>query len=76
MKISQRVIELWRAQDFITMEDNSRTQSDRVDFLVRDTVLNVLYLMMKYHENTLKDFKVMGRTRFKNYGGYLQNGVS
>ena len=37
MKISQRVIELWPAQDFITMGDNSRIQSVRVVFLVRDT---------------------------------------
>ena len=33
MKISQ----LWPAQDFITMGDNSRTQSVRVVFVVRDT---------------------------------------
>ena len=37
MKISQQVIELWPAQDFIIMGDNSRTQSVRVVFLVRDT---------------------------------------
>ena len=37
MKISRRVIELWPAQDFITMGDNSRTQSVRVVFLVCDT---------------------------------------
>ena len=37
MKISQRVIELWPVQDFITIGDNSRTQSVRVVFLVRDT---------------------------------------
>ena len=36
LKISQRVIELWPAQDFITMGDNSRTQSVRVVFFVRD----------------------------------------
>ena len=35
--ISQRVIELWPAQDFITMGDNSRTQSVRVVILVCDT---------------------------------------
>ena len=37
MKISQRVIELWPAQDFTTMGDNSRMQSVRVVFLVCDT---------------------------------------
>ena len=37
MIISQRVIELWPAQDFITMGDNSRMQSVRVVILVRDT---------------------------------------
>ena len=36
MKISQRLIVLWPAQDFITMGDNSRMQSVRVVFLVRD----------------------------------------
>ena len=37
MIISQTVIELWPAQDFITMGDNSRMQSVRVVILVRDT---------------------------------------
>ena len=36
MIIFQRVIELWPAQDFITMGDNSRTQSVTVVILVRD----------------------------------------
>ena len=67
MKMSQRVIELWPAQDFITLGDNSRTQSE-LSFLYVTCLLNVLYLMVKYHENTLKGFRVMGRTRFNNYG--------
>ena len=37
MIISQRVIELWPAQDFITMGGNSRMQSVRVVILVHDT---------------------------------------
>ena len=37
MIISQRVIELWPAQDFIIMGNNSRTQSVRVIILLRDT---------------------------------------
>ena len=37
MIISQRVTELLPAQDFITMGDNSRTQSVRVVILVCDT---------------------------------------
>ena len=37
MIISQTVIELWPAQDFIAMGDNSRTQSVRVVILVHDT---------------------------------------
>ena len=37
MIIPQRVIELWPAQDFITIGDNSKTQSVRVVNLVRDT---------------------------------------
>ena len=36
MKISQRDIELWPAQDFITMGGNSRSESVRVVILVRD----------------------------------------
>ena len=36
MIISQKVIELWPAQDFITMGDNSRMQSVRAVILVRD----------------------------------------
>ena len=35
--ISQRVIELWPAQDFITMGDNSRMQSVIVVILECDT---------------------------------------
>ena len=67
MKISQRVIELWPAQDFITMGDNSRMQSVRVVFLVRDKPTQCSLPNVKYYENTLKDFRVMGRTRFNNY---------
>ena len=52
---------------FLTMEDNSRTQSE-LTFLYATCLLNVLYLMVKYHENTLKGFRVMGRTEFNNYG--------
>ena len=37
MIISQSFIELWPAQDFITMKDNSRMQSVRVVILVRET---------------------------------------
>ena len=36
MIISQRVIDLWPAQNFITMGDNSRMQSVRVVILVRN----------------------------------------
>ena len=37
MKIFQRVIELWPAQDFITVGGNSRMESVRVIILLRDT---------------------------------------
>ena len=37
MKISQKVIELLPAQNFITVGDNSRTQPVRVVLLIRDT---------------------------------------
>ena len=53
MTISQKVIELWPAQDFITMGDNSRMQLVRVVILVWTPLLNVLYLLVKYHENNL-----------------------
>ena len=52
---------------FYNYGDNSRTQSE-LFFLYATHLLNVLYLMMKYHENTLKGFRVIGRRRFKNYG--------
>ena len=37
MKIHLRVLELWAAQHLTTMGDNSKTESARVVFLVRDT---------------------------------------
>ena len=30
-------------------------------------LLNVLYILVKYHENTLKGFKVMVDTKFYNF---------
>ena len=39
-----------------------------LSFLYATRLLNVLYLMVKYHENNLSGFRVMGRTRFNNYG--------
>ena len=76
MKIPQRVIVLWTAQDFITMGDNSRTQQLELSFLYATGLLNVLYLTVKHPEITLKGFRVTGRTRFNNYERQLQNGVS
>ena len=67
MKTSQRVIDLWPAQDFISMGDNSIMQLE-LSFLYATCLPNVLYIMVKYHENTLKGFRVMGCTRFNNYG--------
>ena len=52
---------------YITMGDNSRTQSVRA-FLYATRLLNVLYLMVKYHENILKGLRVMIRTKFCNFG--------
>ena len=66
MKISRRVIELWPAQDFITIGDNSRMQSVRVVFLVCNMPTQCPLPKVKYHENTLKGFRVMGRTSFNN----------
>ena len=37
MKIPGRVLELWAVQDLTTMGGNSKTESARVVFLVRDT---------------------------------------
>ena len=88
MKIPYRVLELWAAQDLTTMGGNSKTESARVVFLVRDAkmesdlsfvymtrLLNVLYILMKYHENILKGFRVVVRTKFYNFGRKLLNQV-
>ena len=68
MKIFQRVIELWPAQDFITVGGNSRMESVRVIILLRDMpaqgILHIGEVSWKY----LKGFRVMARTRFNNYG--------
>ena len=50
------------------MGGNSKLESARVVFLVRARLLNVLYILVKYHENILKDFRVMVRTKFYNFG--------
>ena len=68
MKISQRVIELWPAQDFTTMGDNSRTQSE-LSFLYETGLLNVLYLMVKYHANTLKGLELWAAQDLTTMGG-------
>ena len=49
------------------MGDNSKMESSRVVFLVRD-MLNVIYILVKYHENILKGFRVMVCTKFYNFG--------
>ena len=44
-------------------------ESARVVFLVHATcLLNVLYKLVKYHENILKGFRVMVCTKFYNFG--------
>ena len=53
MIISQRVIELWPAQDFITWEITPERSQLESSFLYATPLLNVLYLLVKYHENNL-----------------------
>ena len=50
IKISQKVEELWPAQDFTNMGENSRTESELL-FLYVTHLLNVLYNLIKYHDN-------------------------
>ena len=75
IKISQKVEELWPAQDLTNMGDNSRTESELL-FLLCDPPTNVLYNLIKYHDNISKGYWVMACTRFHIYGRYLQNAVS
>ena len=37
-------------------------------FLYATRLLNVLYILVKYHENILKGFRVMVRTKLYNFG--------
>ena len=39
-----------------------------MSFLNVTPLLNVLYILVKYHENILKGFRVMGCTKFYNFG--------
>ena len=54
--MSQRVIELWPAQNFITMGDNSRMQPVRVVFVVRNMPTQCPLPVGEDHENSLKGF--------------------
>ena len=60
MKIPERVLELWAAQDLTTKGGNSKTESARVVFLVRDTPtqypLHIGEVSWKY----LKEFQSYG----------------
>ena len=67
-KYLKGVLELWAAQDLKPIEGNSKTESARVVFLYATGLLNVLYVLKKYHENILKGFRVMDRTIFYNFG--------
>ena len=65
MKIPERVLELWAAQNLTTMGGNSKTESARVVFLVRDTPTQC---PLHIGENILKGFRVIVRTKFYNFG--------
>ena len=39
-----------------------------MSFLYPTHLLNVFYILVKYHENILKGFRVMVRTKFYNFG--------
>ena len=56
------------AQDLTTMGDNSKRSQLELSFLYATHLLNVLYRVVKYHENILKSFRVMVRTKFYNLG--------
>ena len=50
------------------MGGNSKTKPARVVFLYATRLLNVLYMLVKYHENILKGFRVIVHTKFYNFG--------
>ena len=56
MKITYRVLELWAAQDLTTMGDNSQNGQLELLFLYVTHLLNVLYNLIKYHENISKGY--------------------
>ena len=59
------------AQDLTTIRDTSRIESVRVVILVHDTHLfNVLYNLMKYHENISNGLSDMAFTSFIAMGGF------
>ena len=48
------------------MGGNSKWSQLELSFLYATRLLNVLYILVKYHENILKGFRVMVRTKFYN----------
>ena len=76
MIISQRVIELWSAQDFITMGDNSRTQSVRVVILVRDTLTQSSTYWWSIMKITYRGLELWAAQDLTTTGDNSQNRVS
>ena len=69
-KVSQKylkeILELLPAQD-LNNQGRKLQNEDRVSFLNVICLLNVLYILVKYHENILMCFKVMVRTKFLEF---------
>ena len=66
-KVSQKYLkeflELLPTQDLNNQGDNCRMESE-LSFLNMTCLYNVLYILVNYHENILKCFKVRVRTKF------------
>ena len=69
-KVSQiclkEFLELLPAQD-LNNQGRKLQNEDRVPFLNVICLLNVLYILVKYHENILTCFKVMVLTKFLQF---------
>ena len=72
MKVTYRVLELWAAQDLTTMGDNSQNSQLELLFLYVTYLLNVLYNLIKYHENILKDIELWPAQDFITMGDNLR----
>ena len=69
MKITYRVLELWAALRFNNYGRKLQKRSQlELSFLYAPRLLYVPYILVKYHENISKGFRVMVCTKFHNFG--------